>query len=61
MKSQTTPEQAAEMREIYRASCTLRRNKNVIERLEDGRWVGHTYPSINAAKRESRGKRLYVV
>lgn len=60
MKGQTTPEQADEMRKEFRSKCNYRRKGKVIERLEEDKWIPQTFPSINAAKRASRGKKIYT-
>lgn len=56
MPTQTQVEiQAADQSRAYRDRCTFqRKGKTIFRRTSDG-WVKHaTYPSINAAKRDSR-------
>lgn len=64
---------AEEQRSAYRKSCTVRRNRHIIEELDGDEWTtvyagsvkikGVTVKSINDAKREirRRGERSYTV
>lgn len=54
-KNITSPEQAEADRQTYRATCTMRRNGAVLERLGPNDWErDQGFKSINAAKHAVR-------
>lgn len=54
-KGITSPEQAETQRQAYRATCTMRRNGSVLERLGPDGWErDQGFASINKAKRAVR-------